>query len=257
MSPSPACKKLPPLHLALLMNPTPNPPDKDYHMIIPEIYKSKPGFLTQTQSNNPLSILTTILQKIENLEKREANITLPTDLTTLITRLNDRIDELAEKQSKMDKVINDLLTKINDGNKHRQPKNNLVSLPLSNSPPLARTPLLFTAAAANTQHRIEPTLPKRPPSEICQQPTQESNKLKKFHLVIQTKFGAPKRFKRKSPQEACNKINKALMDVNANCDNTPVRIKAFTCYPLGDIKLYTKSIMEAQWPLKNRAAWTH
>ncbi|MBW0496568.1 hypothetical protein O181_036283 [Austropuccinia psidii MF-1] len=257
MSPSPARKKPPPSHPASLMNPTPDPPDEDDHMIIPEIYESEPGFLTQTQSNNPSNILTTILQKIENLEKREANITLPTGLTTLITRLNDRIDELAEKQSKMDKVINDLLTKINDGNKHRQLTNNLVSFPSPNSPPSARTPLSFAAAAANTQHRIEPTLPKRPPPEICQQQTQESNKFKKFDIVIQTKFGAPKPCKRTSPQEACNKINKALMDVNANCNNTPVRIKAFTRYPSGDIKSYTKSRMEARWLLENRLAWTH
>ncbi|MBW0479974.1 hypothetical protein O181_019689 [Austropuccinia psidii MF-1] len=85
MSPSPDCKKPPPSHLESLKNPTPDPPNKNDHMIIPKIYKSKPSFLTQTQSNNPLSILTTILQKIENLEKREANITLPTDLTALIT----------------------------------------------------------------------------------------------------------------------------------------------------------------------------
>ncbi|MBW0544876.1 hypothetical protein O181_084591 [Austropuccinia psidii MF-1] len=117
------------------MNPTPDPPDKDYHMIIPKIYESEPGFLTQTQSNNPLNILTTILQKIENIEKREANITLPTGLTTLITRLNDRIDELAKKQLKMDKVINYLLTNINNGNKHRRLTNNPVSFPSSNSPP--------------------------------------------------------------------------------------------------------------------------
>ncbi|MBW0479973.1 hypothetical protein O181_019688 [Austropuccinia psidii MF-1] len=146
----------------------------------------------------------------------------------------------------MDEVINDLLTKINNGNKHQKLTNNLVSLPLSNSPPSARTPLLFAAEAANTQHRIEPTLPKWPPPEICQQLTQERNKFKKFHIVIQTKFGAPKPFKQKSPQEACKKINKALMDINANCNNTPVRIKAFTRYPLGDIKLYTKSRMEAR-----------
>ncbi|MBW0528702.1 hypothetical protein O181_068417 [Austropuccinia psidii MF-1] len=157
----------------------------------------------------------------------------------------------------MDKVINNLLAKINNGNKHQQQKNNPVSLPLSSSPSPARTPLLFAAVAANTQHQIEPTLLKRPPPEICQQPTQETNKFKKFHIVIRTKFWAPKPFEQTSPQEACNKINKALMDVNANCDKTPVRIKDFTCYPSGDIKLYTKSRMEAQWLLENRATWTH
>ncbi|MBW0569355.1 hypothetical protein O181_109070 [Austropuccinia psidii MF-1] len=102
----------------------------------------------------------------------------------------------------MDKVINDLLTKINNGNKHRQLKNNLVGLPSSKSPLSARTSLSFAAAAANTKHRIEPSLPKRPPPEICQQPTQDSNKFKKIHIVIPKKFGAPKPFEQSSPQEA-------------------------------------------------------
>ncbi|MBW0529834.1 hypothetical protein O181_069549 [Austropuccinia psidii MF-1] len=47
------------------------------------------------------------------------------------------------------------------------------------------------------------------------------------------------------------------MDINANCDNTPIRIKAFTQYPSGDIKLYTKSRAKAWWLLENRAGWTH
>ncbi|MBW0468735.1 hypothetical protein O181_008450 [Austropuccinia psidii MF-1] len=37
MSPSPACSKPPPSQLASLMNPPPHPPDKDNHMIVPEI----------------------------------------------------------------------------------------------------------------------------------------------------------------------------------------------------------------------------
>ncbi|MBW0591834.1 hypothetical protein O181_131549, partial [Austropuccinia psidii MF-1] len=52
MSPIPACIKPPPPQLALLMNPTPDPPDEYDHMIIPKIYKSKLGFLTQTQNDN-------------------------------------------------------------------------------------------------------------------------------------------------------------------------------------------------------------
>ncbi|MBW0469149.1 hypothetical protein O181_008864 [Austropuccinia psidii MF-1] len=258
MSPSPARIKPPPTQLASLMNPTPDPPDEDDHMIIPEIYESEPGFLTQTQNSNQSDILTIILQKIENLEKREANLTLPTAMTTLITRLNDRIDELAKKQSKMDKIINDLLTKIDSGNKQRQMASNHVSTsPPENPPPTTTTPLSFAAVTASTQNRNEPNLPKKPPPIICQNQPQETNKFKKFHIIIRTKFGAPKPFKKTSPQEACNKINKALMDVNANVDNTPIQIKAFTRYPLGDIKLYTKKRIEARWLLENRASWTH
>ncbi|MBW0559436.1 hypothetical protein O181_099151 [Austropuccinia psidii MF-1] len=47
------------------------------------------------------------------------------------------------------------------------------------------------------------------------------------------------------------------MDVNTNSDNTPVQIKAFTCYPSGDIKLYTLTRMESCWLPENRALWTH
>ncbi|MBW0546205.1 hypothetical protein O181_085920 [Austropuccinia psidii MF-1] len=111
MSPSPARSKPPPSQLALLMNPTPDPPNTDAHMIIPDIYESKPGLLTQTQYNNQQRILAIILQKIKILEKRETNMNLPTAIMTLIIHLNNRIDKLAEKKSKMDKVINELLEK--------------------------------------------------------------------------------------------------------------------------------------------------
>ncbi|MBW0486188.1 hypothetical protein O181_025903, partial [Austropuccinia psidii MF-1] len=47
------------------------------------------------------------------------------------------------------------------------------------------------------------------------------------------------------------------MEINANYDNTPIRIRAFTRYPSGNIKLYTKSRAEARWLLENRARWTH
>ncbi|MBW0484981.1 hypothetical protein O181_024696 [Austropuccinia psidii MF-1] len=36
------------------MNPAPDPPDKDDHMIIPEIYESGPGFLTQARHEDHL-----------------------------------------------------------------------------------------------------------------------------------------------------------------------------------------------------------
>ncbi|MBW0564646.1 hypothetical protein O181_104361 [Austropuccinia psidii MF-1] len=144
------------------MNPTPDPPDKDNHMIIPKIYERDPGCLTQTQNYNQLNILTTICQKIENLEKIEANVTLPTGLTTLITQISNRIDELTEKQLKMDKIINALLTKIDKCNKQEQEINNLVSLPSPNNSPSTSTPLSFAEAMVNTQIRNKPSLKKSP-----------------------------------------------------------------------------------------------
>ncbi|MBW0529290.1 hypothetical protein O181_069005 [Austropuccinia psidii MF-1] len=97
MSPSTVHSKPPPSQLALLMNPTPDPPNKDDNMIAPEIYKSKPGFLTQSQYVSKSNTLAIILQKLENLEKTETNVDLPENLEILITHLNDRIDELAKK----------------------------------------------------------------------------------------------------------------------------------------------------------------
>ncbi|MBW0468736.1 hypothetical protein O181_008451 [Austropuccinia psidii MF-1] len=47
------------------------------------------------------------------------------------------------------------------------------------------------------------------------------------------------------------------MEINATCKNTPIIIRAFTHYLSGDIKLYTRSRMEARWLLENRASWTH
>ncbi|MBW0514842.1 hypothetical protein O181_054557 [Austropuccinia psidii MF-1] len=257
MNPSPSRSKPPPSQLASLMNPSPDPPNEDGHMIVPEIYESEPGFLTQFQYNNQPNTLALILQKLENLEQKETNVNLPANLETLISRLNDRIDELAEKQSKMDKVINDLLAKIDNSRKKQELPNGMVSSPPFNHPPQTTTSLSFAAIAARTGNMNESTLPKRPPPAICQTQPQEFNRFKKYHIVIRSKYGAPKPFEKISSQEACNTINKVLMEINATCENTPIRIRAFTCYPSGDIKLYTRSRMEARWLLENRASWTH
>ncbi|MBW0483346.1 hypothetical protein O181_023061 [Austropuccinia psidii MF-1] len=252
MSPSPARTKPPPSHLASLMNPTPDPPEENDHMIIPEVYQSEPGFLTQTQNEAHSSILSIILQKIENLEKKETNMILPTAMTTLITKLNDQIDDLTEKQFSMEKVINDLLTKLDNTHKQQTTTNNTVSPPLPKSPQ-ASAPLSFATIAATPTSTNDTSLPKQPPQAACLNRTQEQNQFKKFHIVIRTQISAPKPFEKTTPQEACNRINKALMDINGNCDNTPIRIKALTRYPSGDIKLYTKSRAEARWLLENRA----
>ncbi|MBW0535156.1 hypothetical protein O181_074871 [Austropuccinia psidii MF-1] len=110
------------------MNPAPDTPDKDDHMIIPEIYESEPGFLTQAA------------------------------MTTLITRLNDKIEELAMNQAKMDKIINDLLNTVNNNAKPRQTDNNLVSTPPLNSQDQETSPLCFAVIAAKTLKTTGPTL---------------------------------------------------------------------------------------------------
>ncbi|MBW0529293.1 hypothetical protein O181_069008 [Austropuccinia psidii MF-1] len=257
MSPSPACSKPASTQLELLMNPTPDPPDDDDHMIIPKIYKSKPGFLTQNRNEDHSNILKLILKKIQILEKPETNLTLRTAITTLITRLNHKIEELAKKQAKMDKIINDLLKTVNINANTQQKNNNPVSTPPPNNLNQEMHPLFFAAMAAKTQKTTGLILPKRPPPEIFQTQPHKNNSFKKYHIIIRTKFGAPKPFEKTPPQAACNTINKVLMEMNANCDNTPIRIRAFTRYPSGKIKLYTRSRAEACWLLENRARWTH
>ncbi|MBW0504586.1 hypothetical protein O181_044301 [Austropuccinia psidii MF-1] len=123
MSPSPAHSKPAPSQLASLMNPATDPPKEENHMILQEIYKSEPGFLTQSQNDNQLNTLAIILQKLENLEKRETNISLPKNLETLITQLNSRIEKSEGKKLKIDKVINELLTKIINSNKKQHISN--------------------------------------------------------------------------------------------------------------------------------------
>ncbi|MBW0516527.1 hypothetical protein O181_056242 [Austropuccinia psidii MF-1] len=238
------------------MNPSPDPPNKDNHMIVQEIYKSKPGFLTQSQYANQPSTLAIILKKLENLEKRETNVNLPANLEILIMRLNDRIDELAEKQSNMEKLINYLLAKI-DNKRNQGPTKETVSPCLTNHPSQTTNPPSFAEITAGPRNMNKLSLPKRPPLAICQNQIQEINKFKKYHIIIRSKFGAPKPFEKISSQEACNTINKVLMEISPTCEHAPIRIRAFTQYPSRDIKLYTRSKMEACWLLENRASWTH
>ncbi|MBW0506595.1 hypothetical protein O181_046310 [Austropuccinia psidii MF-1] len=204
MSPSPALSKPPPSHLALLMNPTPDTPKDDNHMIIPEIYESKPGFLTQSQHNSQPNILAIILQNLENLENKETNTNLPANLETLIT--------------------------FNNSKKEQGPSNKQVSPSHSNQPTGATTQPSFAAITAGTRSMNKQTLPRRLPPEICQNHPQETNRFKKYHIVIRSKFGTPKPFEKISLQEACSTINKVLIEINATCNNTPIGIRAFKQY---------------------------
>ncbi|MBW0483868.1 hypothetical protein O181_023583 [Austropuccinia psidii MF-1] len=202
MSPSPAHSKPPPPQLFLLMNPLPDPPDKNNHMISPQIYEERPGFFNQAISQTKATTLI--------LEKKIGQHDLPNNLTTLLTRLCKKIESLKEKQKETEKMIN---------HHNRNSKN---------------------------------------PSPITQEPSPlEQNRFKKISIVIHTKFGATNPFKDKTTRELYNKVNKALMEVNAKQDNNPVQIKAIIKYPSGDVQIFTKTKAEARWLLDNRATWTH
>ncbi|MBW0488980.1 hypothetical protein O181_028695 [Austropuccinia psidii MF-1] len=185
MSPSPARTK-PPLSVRITDEPHSRPPEENDHMIIQEVYKSQPGFLTQTQNETQSSILSIIIQKIENLERKETNMTLHTAMSTSMTRLNDRINELTEKQSMMEKVINDLLSKRDKTHEQQATTNNMVSPSLPKSPQTS-APLSFAMITAKTTSMNDTGLPKRPPQVACLNRTQEQNQFKKFHIVIWTK----------------------------------------------------------------------
>ncbi|MBW0512236.1 hypothetical protein O181_051951 [Austropuccinia psidii MF-1] len=93
--------------------------------------------------------------------------------------------------------------------------NNQVCLSLPKNP-LPTTPLSFAAATTSTQTRNKPNLPRRPSPTIFQ------NQLQEVPHCYPSKIWSTKTLQKKSPQEACNRINKALMDSNANVDNTSI-----------------------------------
>ncbi|MBW0461210.1 hypothetical protein O181_000925 [Austropuccinia psidii MF-1] len=115
----------------------------------------------------------------------------------------------------MDKVINNLLAKI-DNRKKQGPTNKMVSSPPTNHLSQITNPPSFAEIAAGPRNMRKLSLPKRPPPAICQNQLQKINKFKKYHIVIRSKFGAPKPFEKISSQEACNMINKVLMEISTN-----------------------------------------
>ncbi|MBW0480610.1 hypothetical protein O181_020325 [Austropuccinia psidii MF-1] len=125
-------------------------------------------------------------------------MTLPAVMTTLITRLNNVIDDLVEKQMKMEKVIDNLLVKLDKVNKKHTTTNNIVSTPLSKSPHRT-TPLSFEMITARTPNTNNTSLPKHPPQAACLNQTQEHKQFKRFYIVIQTKAGVPKPFEKTIP----------------------------------------------------------
>ncbi|MBW0571059.1 hypothetical protein O181_110774, partial [Austropuccinia psidii MF-1] len=77
----PTRSRPPPTQLSFLMNPLPDAPDDKNPMISTEIYR------------------------INNLKKKYVNSSLPTNLTTILTRRCDNIEALTEKQNSADQVI--------------------------------------------------------------------------------------------------------------------------------------------------------
>ncbi|MBW0528314.1 hypothetical protein O181_068029 [Austropuccinia psidii MF-1] len=120
------------------------------------------------------------------------------------------------------------------------------------------SPPLFAAVVSATNNpRPTNPLPNKPATIVQPPSTTEQNKFKKFSIVIRTKFVATKPFAGKTTQEAYNKVNKALMEVNVKQDKNPIQIKAIIKYPSGDVRLFTQTKAEAKWLLENRATWTH
>ncbi|MBW0465015.1 hypothetical protein O181_004730 [Austropuccinia psidii MF-1] len=107
---------------------------------------------------------------------------------------NNKIKELVEKKSKMDKVINDLVAKINESKKQQRSSKELVSPPPTNQPPCRTNPLSFAARAAGGKIMNKPPLPRFPQPEIFQNKHQETNIFKKYHILMWSKFRAPKPF---------------------------------------------------------------
>ncbi|MBW0484590.1 hypothetical protein O181_024305 [Austropuccinia psidii MF-1] len=232
MSPSPALSK-PPSQLSQLMNPLPEPPDPDDQMDIPEIFKGEPKAIQQGNSDRELLHL--VLQKVMNLEN-QANQT-PPQLMKLVTRLFDQLDTMNRRQQEMEDDMKKLHKRLDN---------------LENSRKAAPTEVL-----TRNQPPRPSFLPNKPPPALQMPQSQDTNKFKKHNIVIRPRFGQPKPFEGKTTQEIYNKINKALIDVNAKSDNNPIQIKAVIRYPSGDVKVFTKTRQEAVWLLNHRAEWTH
>ncbi|MBW0500943.1 hypothetical protein O181_040658 [Austropuccinia psidii MF-1] len=220
MSPSPARSKPPPPHLSLLMNPLPEPPDKNENVISPQIYKDEPGFFNPANSQTNSTAL--ILGNINKLKKKISQRSLPNDLTTLLSRLCEKIESLTEKQKETDKTIKLMLNRL-DAFENRP--TNTQAIVSTNIRPTNRTnngPLSYADAITTGTQKATHPLPKKPTFATQYLSQSEQNKFKKFSMVICTKFGATKPFKGITTQESYNRVNKALMEVNAKQDNNPV-----------------------------------
>ncbi|MBW0479868.1 hypothetical protein O181_019583 [Austropuccinia psidii MF-1] len=221
MSPSPALSK-PPSQLSLLMNPLPDPPDPDDQMDIPEIFEGEPEMAQQGNSDKDLLHL--VLQKTTGHERNHA-----------------KTKQTTGQLGKLQKA-----TLIRGKHPIQNP----------NIEQITTSPIFCSYRSKRPNPETLPPT-KQTPTSSTNVPTQEVNIFIKYNIVIRPRFGSPKPFKGKTTQEMYNKINKALIEINAKCENNPIRIKAITRYPSGDIKLFTKTRYEVIWLLNHRAEWTH
>ncbi|MBW0492182.1 hypothetical protein O181_031897 [Austropuccinia psidii MF-1] len=201
MSPSPACSKPPPPRLSLLMNPLPDPPDKHNHMISPQIYKEKPGFFNQASSQTDATTL--ILKKVNTLENKLSQRSLPLELITLLNKLCEKVESLTGRQKETDKAIKIMLSRLDNLEKRPTGTN---AIDVSKTPQLGNrtntAPLSYEEAIITKPPRSTHQLPKKPTFIPPNLPLLEQNKFKKFSIVIQTKFGTTKPFKGKLTQES-------------------------------------------------------
>ncbi|MBW0558739.1 hypothetical protein O181_098454 [Austropuccinia psidii MF-1] len=183
MSPSPARSKPPPPQLSLLMNPLPDPPDENNHMISPQIYEDEHGFFNSTHTQT--DAMTLILQKINKIERQLQHRNLPSELTTLLNKLCDKVESLAAKQNETDKMINTMLKQLDHlenqpTNKQKEVRTNPNSTDKTNA-----TPPSFAAVLSATNN-IRPTnpLPKKPTTTAQTPTTTDQNRFKKYSIVI-------------------------------------------------------------------------
>ncbi|MBW0522165.1 hypothetical protein O181_061880 [Austropuccinia psidii MF-1] len=201
---------------------------------------------------------TELLNCLKTVEKQKKELTEKnSNLENKINNIVDKLDAVLKRQSLLE---NDIL----DTNKQFEHLVSQISTQMKLTPPSAspQTTMRRQATFAEitktgiTQPSKPPNFPLPPKPATTEKPTLP-NKLKKFGVTIRPKFGQTKPFTKKNPLEITNAINGALLKVNAKTDNTPIQIRAVTRFPSGNIRLFTKTRMEAKWFLLNQNTWTH
>ncbi|MBW0522953.1 hypothetical protein O181_062668 [Austropuccinia psidii MF-1] len=145
------------------MSPLPDPPDENDHMISPQIYEDEPGFFNP--ENSQTEATTIILEKINDLEKKISQCNLPNDLTTLLTRLCEKIESLTEKQKETKKMIKLMLNRMDTlGNR----QTNTQAIVSTNIRPANKTnygPLSYAEAITTGTLKATQPLPKSCPNQ--------------------------------------------------------------------------------------------
>ncbi|MBW0504746.1 hypothetical protein O181_044461 [Austropuccinia psidii MF-1] len=199
-----------------------------------------------------------LLNPLETVEKQKKELTEKnSNLEKKINNIVDKLDAVLKRQSLLENYILDT-------NKQFEHLVTQISTQLKSTPPsaLPQTPTRKQTTFAEitktgiTQPLKLPNFPLRPKPATTEKPTLP-NKFKKFRVTIRPKFGQTKPFTKKNLLEITNAIKGALLKVNAKMDNTRIQIREVTQFPSGDIRLFTRTRMEAKWLLLNRNTWTH